>query len=493
LSPEEKELLNITSDATMHQVFKPATKIWVTQKATIPFHLPSLGKDATPVVLLRDPGTPRSDSMAKAEREATSSLRPGVLNRSKPVLPPPSYFPSQSSRTAEPSKPVRETQYSVDSHDPATKVVLEGASIQQPVNKPQKRRIEAVSENDEEDPQPSMKHQRKAQAFPLDKPVDPRTLEFEPASNKAAFPTKYFQFMEKGLNRVSDPTASDLYGNVSAKFEQHFGFQMKRTSYHKHLNTLRYAPDELKDHFRELEVAENSTWKAFRKVVVSIYKGDQDISARLNGVGSEKGKKGQTQRKAEPTEAAIAAAREWVDTRTAKPDLGLVSVEGGYEETSAKAATASDDTNGSSAWVDTTLGDTEDSSDFVLNLMASTTLKTCTTCDKALPEDPSDVLTTLNSAVQANPSSAHLAVEFCQRHFAEALREMLPKHMCWPKSIDFSKLGGRLESIKDDIEEVWNSPVSSPFYEEHLESVKKTGTHRKAASIWGDKNFIGTA
>ena len=462
------------------------SKTWVTQKAIIPFHLPTLSKNTTPIVLLRDPGTPKSEAMSKAEREVISSLRPGASSQSKPAALPPLYAPVQASSVAESSKPIEASQPLQGS---AREVTGLGTSAR-PALTAQKRRIEAVS-SDDDDPQPIMKH-RKPQPFPLDVPVNPETLEFEPASSKAPFPTKYFRFMERGLNRVSDPTTSDLYGKVSDKFQQHFGFPWKRTAYHKHLNTLRYAPDELKDYFRQLEVSENSTWKAFRKIVVSIYVGDQDISARLSGVGSEKGKNGQTQRKAGPTGAAIAAAKRWVNDRTAKPHLGLVPVEEGAEEisTSTRDVTIS---SGPSCQATTTLDNPDSPSAFVAGLMASTTLKICTTCDKALPDNPSDMLAALQSATLATPASATLSVKFCEQHWAEAVWELVPEHMRWPKSIDFLKLGERLESLKEDLEEIWTSPESSQFYEAHLESVEKLGTHRKAASIRGDDNFIGTA
>lgn len=54
-------------------------------------------------------------------------------------------------------------------------------------------------------------------------------------------------------------------------------------------------------------------------------------------------------------------------------------------------------------------------------------------------------------------------------------------------------LGKRIRELYETLNEIWEDPTTSTFYEMFMEWVKALKTRRKAVSVLGDENYIGTA
>ncbi|KAF5339768.1 hypothetical protein D9611_009053 [Ephemerocybe angulata] len=289
---------------------------------------------------------------------------------------------------------------------------------------------------------------------------DVQKLKAEPLSGHAPWPLKYFRPMEDGLRRINDEGTSNLTGSNQEKFEQEFrNTPFKKTAYYKHMNTFLYAPIALRDYFRGLGYSDAATWERFRKRVLELYKGsDPDVYSRLTGGASGKGRANTTQRKAEPTTAAIHKADTWIATQKSPASHALVEV---------RSRSPSPEPAGSAVGV-------------------------CDSCGGDTPERPSKLLQQLKAKLSDSDSDERLQLKFCELHNAESLREQYPVDMRWPETMDFSALGDRVVAFHAEIEAIWLKPSLGNFYAPYMERVNSLGTYAKAASIAGDRSCIGT-
>ncbi|KAF5320562.1 hypothetical protein D9611_010673 [Ephemerocybe angulata] len=459
LCDDEKSILGITSDTTIRAMFYPATGSWKLHKVSIPYVFADAQQRGSgpPVLLIRDHDAPRTLSITAAEQELALNYRKRAPNRKLPIEIP----DSDSS----------------ENEQTGNKRTVEDAfgTVPPPLERPQKqqRKLENHAVPRTTQSAPSKATATRKVALPDGIP-DVRRLERERASAHGEWPLKYFIPMERGLQRIADPHTSNLIGRLPQKFRQVFDLEFKKTAYHKHMNTFKYAPSALRDHFRSAGYSDRATWKIFRDVVSDLYKDDPYVLRRLNAGGSGKGGSGKggsgkggsgkecddtEDRTAEPTQAAIEGAEKWIASQT--PSTNPISSLK-FQDISVDADPATEPTG-----------------------------SVCGFCSEVLPGQPSDSLKAMHHQVTSGSAPALLEARYCQQHQAESLRERQVDHLRWPATVDFSGLGDRVEAFEDVLYEIWLDPSPSQFYTAFLERVKVLGTYNKAASMKGDKDHIG--
>lgn len=447
LSVAERTILGIEKNDSLIYIFDQSSSTWKLRGPSVPHtFLDSRGGTISkPVILLaRSPDCPRTDIVRAAELSLKTRREPSRAGPAVMTIPSSDEDSSPSPAAAARPAPLRKS----------------------------KRKICEVSVSDDDQPvlvskkpktQLTLTSSARIASTSNSSPIpDVSAMSAERLSGHAEWPLKYFKPMEEGLVRVSEP--SDLTGNTPVQFKTHFGHTWKRTAYHKHLNTLRYAPHSLRTYFRSLGWSDEATWKNFRKVVLELYREDQDVLGRLTSKGTGKGRENTSHRKPKPTAHAIEAAQQWINARVSvSKDVPIVEdiQEETGEPTTRRSRHFSNDK--------------------------------CPACDEYLPKKPSDILKKKLEHFEMHATTHHGA-DLCVQHGAETAREKQPTHLQWPEKIDFAGLGQRLETSehREVLEETWADPEASPFYEKLLDDAETLNmTRAKVGSISGDENYIG--